>query len=266
MFQWIDGKPKILNFAEVEALYYESFIKEFDNISISQWRGSYEYQCIYPAIQLMIENGAMTQIALDETLKVIHKINLKIKRPAVLVSRATERLLEAGYIASIREATQATRGEVALCIDYTQTPEDDEKIASLIINELLPAGQFMIGAISHTHTMSNNQQMIARWSLPTEHAIKWKLEITRDRNSQNALPVADDIRDLFLKNFKEICTLGMDVIPDKYLQISKDAPYASKIEAFYSLDKGANWTQALKQSVYTDKYNATLDSLDILII
>lgn len=119
MFLFVDGQPVVLRFNQVEQRYYAAFVDQFPEaeVSISQWRGSYEYQTLYPAMQQMVENGIMTLDALNEILGVIAATNQSIYRPAVLQSRVAERFAQAGYEATARVADATTRGIVAICVD-----------------------------------------------------------------------------------------------------------------------------------------------------
>lgn len=124
MFLFVDGQPVVLRFNQVEQRYYAAFVDQFPEaeVSMSQWRGSYEYQTLYPAMQQMVENGALTLDALNEVLGTIAAANESIRRPAVLYSRVAERFKELGYEATSRVATLETRGIVAICVDQEREP------------------------------------------------------------------------------------------------------------------------------------------------
>lgn len=119
MFLFVDGQPVVLRFNQVEQRYYAAFVDQFPEaeVSMSQWRGSYEYQTLYPAMQQMVENGALTLDALNEVLGTIAAANESIRRPAVLSSRVAERFKELGYEATSRVADATNKGIVAICVD-----------------------------------------------------------------------------------------------------------------------------------------------------
>lgn len=119
MLMFPDGRAYVLTFNQVEQRYYAAFVDEFPqaDVSISQWRGGYEYQTLYPAIQMMVENGIQTLDALNEILGVIADTNQSIYRPAVLQSRVAERFAQAGYEATARIADATNKGIVAICVD-----------------------------------------------------------------------------------------------------------------------------------------------------
>lgn len=123
MFMFIDGRPVVLSFALVEGLYYKAFTEEFPDaqVSLTQWRGSYEYQAVYADIQMIVETGVITRDAMAYIGQSIVQANEAINRPACLYSRVPERFKELGYEATIRVATEATKGIVAICVDAPHT-------------------------------------------------------------------------------------------------------------------------------------------------
>lgn len=126
MFLFVDGQPVVLRFNQVEQRYYAAFVDQFPEaeVSMSQWRGSYEYQTLYPAMQQMVENGALTLDALNEVLGTIAAANESIRRPAVLSSRVAERFKELGYEATSRVADATNKGIVAICVDQARGGKD----------------------------------------------------------------------------------------------------------------------------------------------
>lgn len=133
MFMFVDGRPVVLSFALVEGLYYKAFMDKFPDaqVSLTQWRGSYEYQAIYPDIQMIVETGVITRDAMAYIGQSIVQANEAIQRPACLYSRVPERFAEAGYEASIRIATEATKGTVAICVGQ----ERIESLRTMVIGQ-----------------------------------------------------------------------------------------------------------------------------------
>lgn len=383
MFLFIDGAPVILTFSQVEQLYYQAFLNEFpdQSVSITQWRGSYEYQALYPAIQLMTENGTITQDAINAQLNVIADINQGIQRPSVLHSRVSERFAELGYIATVQQSTLANKGVFAVCVDvdpvvrtlsvgqdpsnlirygyqgtnygglnnqnfdghnlgqilcqsdyslsnimifgsnenlsnyqtgfsvnwlgygvvnyawnasagwyenYQQEltdfivsnfnktvdfiieneldPDVKKEIANLIVNEMLPAGQHMTGNITEPVVISNDQSVLAQWSTPTQNSVDFKITLTVDKNSPYPVDTVDVIVSKFLGNFAILNSLGKDITPETYYQIQRDAPWASKIETTYDLNGSGTYTDNIYSALFTDKFNATLNNVNVIIL
>ena len=266
MFMFVDGLPFIATFDQVEQLFYEAFVNEFGSISITQWRASYEYQALYPAIQLMIENGAITQNSLSYIEDSILTLNEKIQLPAVLVSQVASRFKLENYEATIRQANISTKGIVAICVDYVSDAIQDRKICDLIALEMLPAGQFMEGNISLPYVFSNGQSFDIKWSTPTLINIEFKIDLIISNNSEYIVDDVDHIVDKFLKNFSDMAKVGMDITTEKYYEITRDAPWASSLYTTYSLDNGATWLDAIINVNYADKYIGTLKNSNVDIV
>lgn len=188
MFMFPDGRPYVLTFNQVEQRYYAAFVDEFPeaDVSISQWRGGYEYQTLYPAIQMMVENGIMTLDALNEILGVIADTNQSIYRPAVLQSRVAERFAQAGYEATARIADATTRGIVAICVDQERTPFDYD--STLIPASGDPSGNTgemgwrtgTYGANSNTSLLHSEITMITTTATPDRINVRFGQAIGPD--------------------------------------------------------------------------------------
>ena len=266
MILFIDGQMLITTVEQNITGYFNAYTIEFGAISRAQWEGSKEYEIAYSTAQRDFSNDTVFQQTLQKVLDSIVELNQEISRPAVLHSRVSERFLESGYIATIRQATDlATAGIVAICVDTVASPEDDLAISELIAFEMLPAGQHMIGSQTANVTISNGQDLAVKWELPTQHALAFKIELTVNSNSQYPVDDVDTIVARFLENFAEQNALGNDITPETYYQIATDAPWSSKIVTSYSLDAAPDET-AIYPAVYTDKFNATLVNVDVTII
>ena len=268
MLLWLDGEAVILSVEQNLDLYYVAYTLEFGEISRTQWEGSKEYEIAYVDAQRDHQNAVLMQQALQETFNAIAEINEEIKRPAVLHSRVAERFEEEGYIATIRVADDTTKGIVAICVDYdpSDTSTDNATIISeLIVNEMLPAGQWMIGSQSQAVVISNGQSVLAQWEIPTENSVEFTITLTEDKNSPYPTDTVDDIVIKFLANFEELNTLGNDITPATYYQIERDAPWASQIVTEYSLN-GGSLTSDIYYSDYTDKFIASLPAVNVFII
>ena len=282
MLLFIRGEVVILTVEQNIQLLYQEYVAEFGDISFTQWTGSKEYEIAYATAQRMYKNAIKMQEAIDGISNFVVETNEVIKRPAVLHSRVSERFLEEldpdgnPYVATIRQATEATRGIIAICVDYERTVDElgnpdaktraeDEKIALLIADEMLAAGQFLIGSVGVAITLSNGQEIYSYHGVPQKKNIEWKTTITIDRNSQHAQDTVDEITAKFLANFNSMNSLGGDITPDSYFQVDRDAPYASKITSSYSID-GGTFTENIGLSNFDDKYIATMPAGNVTFI
>ncbi len=266
MILFIDGVIVISTVEQNIELYYQAYIKEFGAISRTRWEGSKEYEIAYANAQRDFENALVFEQTLEKVFNSIDEINQQIKRPAVLHSRVAERFLEDGYIAQIRRADLATKGIVAICVDYTPDPEQNLFIGELIVDEMLPAGQHMEGTIIQNVVLSNGQSVAATWKDPVQNDVDWKIELTVDQNSQYPVDTVDIIVERFLANFAAQNGLGNNITPEAYYQIARDAPWASKIVSTYDLNTSGIYVPDVYTANYDDKFNATLVNVNVTII
>ena len=273
MFLFIDGEVVILTVEQNIDLYYQAYLAEFGEISRTRWNLSKEYEIAYANAQRDNQNAVIMQQGLQLTLDSISEINESIKRPAVLHSRVAERFAEEinavtgePYVATIRVADLATKGIVAICVDYTPAATENTQIANLIVNEMLPAGQFMEGTESESVVISNGQSVLAQWKPPVNHDIDFKITLTVDANSSHPVDTAEVIAERFLENFNAQNPMGQDITPDTYYQIVRDAPWASEIVTTYDIDTSGTYVGTITPSNFDDKYLATLDPINVTIV
>lgn len=264
MFKFVDGQPVVLTFAQVESMYYQAFIGRFklENVSMTQFRGAYEYQAIYPEVQMMVENGAIMSDSLDVVMGTIAAENQRIYRPAALHTRVPERFAEEGLEATIRQATLETRGIVAICVDQGTTP--DSKIGDLIRDEMLPAGQFMEGDIEYPTAISNGQPVVIRWTHPVELTATFRVTLTKSRNTPYPVDSPDQVVEIFNASYERIMGLGLDVVPDKYLT-TLNLPWAAKIVTECDPLGGTNYAPDIVLSDFNQRYAGVLMAENVII-
>ncbi len=59
--------------------------------------------------------------------------------------------------------------------------------------------------------------------------------------------------------------IGMDIEPEKYFEINRDALYASNIKAEYSLDDGTSWSESIYKTPYNVKFIPDLSVENVII-
>ena len=268
MILFIDGRIIVTTVKQNIDLYYQTYLLEFDDISRTQWEGSQEYEIAYANAQRDHQNAVIFQQTLARFGDSIANINNEIKRPAVLHSRVSERFAEAGFIGTIRQADDITKGVVAIAVDYTSDSGGvlDTQIAELIAFEMLPAGQHMVGAISKSVALSNGQAITVQWAEPVQHDVVFNITLTVDPTSQHPVDNVDTIVARFLENFNEQNRLGNNITPASYYQIAVDAPWSSEIVTTYELDASGMFVDDIYYANYDDKFNGTLVNADVTIV
>lgn len=264
MFKFIDGQPTVLTFEQVESLYYQAFVGRFPEsaVSITQWRGSYEYQAMYPEIQLMVENGAIMSDSLNHVMGTIAAENQRIYRPAALHTRVPERFAQEGIEATIRQATLETRGIVAICVDQKTTP--DSFIGDLIRDEMLPAGQFMEGDITYPTAISNGQPITIKWTHPVELTATFRTTITRSRNTPYPIDSPDQVVEIFNAAYARIMGLGLDIVPDKYLT-TVNLPWAAAIVTECDPLGGTAFSPNIVLANFNQRYAGVMTAENVII-
>lgn len=265
MFKFVGGRPAVLTFEQVEALYYASFIKRFPDsvVSISQWRGSYEYQCLYADIQMLIENGLIMADSLDVVMGTIKEENIAIYRPAALMTRVPERFEQAGMIATIRKADETNKGIVALCIDAQG--KTNQEIAELIRGEVLPAGQVMEGEVTYDTAISNGQSITIKWTTPIDLIASFKVTLTRSRNSPHPTDTPEVIIEKFMAEYNRRMGLGLDITPDLYLSPIM-VPWASSIVIECDPLGNAAFAPGVVPVSFNQRYAAELLPANVVIL
>lgn len=265
MFMFVDGRPIVLTFEAVEQLFFQAFLDEFPEaqVSFTQWRGSYEYQTTYPMIQLMVENGVITRDSLAYVLDSIARVNAAILRPAALHSRVPERFKELGFEATLRAPDASTRGIVAICVDAL--PEQYDQVATVIRDEMWPAGQHLEGTIEHPSAISNGQPVTIRWSPPQDAEANFKVTITRARGSSYPEDTVDQIIAKFLANYDEQMGIGTDITPATYLT-PVDLRWAAAVLVEYDELGGTDWATTPYAAAFDQRFTARLDPANVVIV
>lgn len=249
--------------------YYKSHVEVWgdDTLTQDRFRGSKEYELYYTAAQVDAHQQSYFAETFEKLKDYIKLKNEKIQRPTPINDRIVSFFFEKyGFKASVRQPTLATRGILAICLDYTSDGSVlDQSIANDIIKFCAIGGIWTKGDITKIATISNGQPFDISWSAPTKKTADFKYTIIRSRNSDiSELPILD-IRKLFLKNFEERNGLGLDIEPQKYLT-KADLPWASSITGERKIDDDTDYTPNVYKSVYTDKFTSTLNIENIIVV
>lgn len=266
MFTFVDGRPLVLPFKQVEQLFYQAFLDRFPEspVSKTQFVGSYEYQTLYPAMQMMVENGELTFDALNHVLDSIAQANQLIYRPAVLQDRVSARFAQEGIEATSRVADATTKGILAICVDQASNPEvaTDQFVGNLIRDEILPAGQHMEGDITWNTSLNNGQSIAIKWTNPIDNAKDYRVNIQRRRGSPYPEDPVDDIIAKFNTNYNAIMGIGTDITPQLYLTV-RDLPWASSVLVEWY--DGTTWYSTDLAAPYNTRYLANLAPANVVI-
>jgi hypothetical protein len=144
--------------------------------------------------------------------------------------------------------------------DYAETKQE-------IIDRMhdwLSAGLYFSGTETGTKTALNGQVFSYAYALPTDIDILVRITVVISANSSTPIFNENQIRDAFNAKFAELYKIGLDFEPEKYLEISRDLPFASDILLEYSEDDGDNWLSEPRAMAYNEKINITAPATIII--
>lgn len=145
--------------------------------------------------------------------------------------------------------------------------EDYANLKAEIITRMhnwLTAGLYYQGTETGTKTAINGQTFNYAYYLPTPIDILVRITVQPSLNSLSPVLNENQIRDIFNANFSNLYKLGLNFEPEKYLEISRDLPFASDILLEYSEDDESTWSSEPRIMAYNEKINI-VDSATIII-
>lgn len=248
--------------------YYSAFVDsraEYNNIAYNTFLASDEYKVYYPAAQVdMYADNIMAETFLKMS-EFIQSTNLKISNPTTTPNALIAGLRQNfGLRSSVKQMTEADSGKMHVAIDYTPDDDLNLQIAAYMESTCVVASTYMVGDIEQPIVLSEGGIETYRWVAATEQSMMFKVTLKVSRNSTAATDSPEVVQSKFLSNFDEFYWVGMDVEPEKYFEINRDAPYASDIITEYSIDDGESWETIPYESPYNIKFIPTLDVSNII--
>ncbi|MFV0448057.1 MAG: hypothetical protein ACK5MF_06300 [Vibrio sp.] len=243
--------------------YYSAFINsrdEYKNIAFNTFVASDEYKVYYAAAQIdMYADTVMAETFLKMS-EFIQTANLKIENPTTTPNALIAGLREKfGLRSSVKQMIEADSGKMHVAIDYTPSAQLNLKIAQYMESSCVVASTYMVGDIEQDIVLSEGGVETYRWVKATEQEILFRIRIRLSRNSTSIVDTPETVVRLFLENFDSYYWVGMDVEPERYLEINRDAPYASEIITEYTLDGGDTWQTDPYISPYNIKFTPSLN-------
>lgn len=250
--------------------YYSAFINssaEYNQIAYNTFLASDEYKVYYPAVQVDMYADNIMAETFTRMSEFIQATNQKILNPTTTPNALIAGLYtEFGLKASVKQMTEENAGKLHVAIDYTPDDDLNYQIGAYMESTCVVASTYMVGDIEQPIVLSEGGNETYRWVAQTEKNMLFKITITVSRNSTATTDTPEDILDTFMSNWDEFYWIGMDVEPERYFEINRDAPYASEIITEYSLDDGTTWETAPYKSEYDTKFIPTLDVSNIIFV
>lgn len=236
------------------------------NYTVETFKGTNLWKYLYATIQglMTVENNiAELGVKLQDYIRTQNE-ELIIHRSSVdgIMQAIKDEL---NLVSSLKPASSsADAGEIYLAVDIDKLGADyDIKKQEILttLHKYLTAGLHYNGTEKGTVTATNGQPFQYAYELPTEKALKIKIQVKVSENNNLFVETTNSIKEKFLNNFAEIYRLGFDLEPQQYLNISRDLPFASEITIQYSTNSGSSWATEVLESDYKTKF--TIDDADV---
>lgn len=256
------------NFDTHMGRYYSAFINsrtEYNAVAYNQFVASDEYKIFYPSAQIDMYIDNLLAETFLKMSDFISAANLRISNPTTTPNALMAGLLERfGFRSSVKQMTEENAGKMHVAIDYTPDADLNYQIASYFEKTAVVGSTYMVGDVEQDIVLEKGGIETYRWVAATEQAMHFRIRITRSRNSTAVEDTPESIVSLFLANFELFYWVGMDVEPERYFEINRDAPYAAEIITEYSLDDGDSWQSDPYISPYNMKFVPELDVSNVI--
>lgn len=177
---------------------------------------------------------------------------------------------ELNLVSSIKPVERAEdAGKIYLAVDVDNEGTDYAQQKQKILDTLhkyMTAGLHYNGTESGTVTATNGQVFNYAYELPTEKALKIKIQVKVSENTNLFVETTNSIKEKFLENFAELYRLGYDLEPQQFLNISRDLPFASEITIQYSTNDGSSWETEILESDYKTKFTIAYADVEVEVV
>lgn len=249
--------------------YFQAFKDsdpKFSSLAFNSFVASDEYKVFYASAQIDMTIETVIASLFVKMSEFIQNANLKISNPTTTPNALISGLEdEFGFKSSVMQMTEENAGKMHVAIDYTPAAELNYQIAAYMEKTAVVASTYMVGDIEQDIVLTKGGIETYRWVEKDEQPILFRLTIVKSRNANAIVDNLDDIASKFLANFEEFFWVGMDLEPERYFEIVRDALYASDILTEYSLDDGVTWSSAPYKTPYNVKFIPSLPAANIVL-
>lgn len=246
--------------AEMLAEVNEQFDENYDENSIV---GTNHYKFFYGGIQLVMRAEAQFSEITARLTDYIRTSNEKINLPKSTINGFTAGLLAPesegglGLKSTIKDIINPDEaGYLFLVVDVDSEAGDYASTKQEIIDRMhawLTTGLYYVGAETGERVAINGQVFTYAYDLPTPVNILVRITVRVSANFKTPVLNANQIRVIFNTNFEKFYRIGLNFEPEKYLEIARDAPFASDILLEYSEDSGSTWSDQPRAMAYNEK-------------
>jgi hypothetical protein len=237
----------------------EQFSTTYDATSIV---GTEYYRFFYAGAQLVMQSESYTAEITTKMTDYIRTANEAINLPKSTINGfITGIKTDLGLDATIKDIVlEAEAGYMFLIVDADETDPDYATTKQAIIDRMhdwLTAALYYNGTETGSKVALNGQTFNYKFGLPVDVDILVRVTVTASANSTSPVLNENQIRDILDANLALYYRIGLDFEPEKYLEISRDLPFASDILLEYSENAGATWLAVPRSMAYDKKINLT---------
>jgi hypothetical protein len=256
--KWTTDGIELDSFDEVINQYYDAFKlsnPDYNTLSFARFKASEEYEQFYTSAQIDMDLQDKTTQIFDNVVQYINDTSLTIQSPSTVYTTVADNIeSEFGFEASAKAISAAEAGNAFIAIDYEPEATLNQSIAQFLMNKCIVAGVITDGDIAEMVTLSNGQQFEYKWTTAKRQDIKFRMTVTVSRNADVSVDDKEVIVEKMLTNYANAYRMGMDIEPERYFEVNRDAPYAANIETEYTLDGGVNWSSEPLVSAFDTKF------------
>lgn len=246
--------------------YYNAAVSQFGPITLERFTGSRTYEYCYSSAQVDMQYQAQFSEIFTKIAIWMQDVNFKINAPSTTAVAIQQKFLDKfGLNIGIKPMAEPDEGKLYIAIDYTPSTVVNQNIAQFLASECVAGGVVTMGDIVVPVSVGA-QSFDYKWTKAVEKSVVFKVKVTVSRSAINYIESEVEIQKRFLDNFGKVQKIGGDIEPEKYYEIVRDAPYASDILTQFSIDGGSSFQTVVYESLFSDKWVATLPTANIEIV
>lgn len=238
------------------------------NYTTQSFKGTNLWKVLYAAIQEIMTTENNIALLGEKMKQFISVQNEELYAPTSTIDGFTDLLKrELSLVGSIKPNEAADAGNLYLCVDADNNLDDYAAIKQEILELMhrhLVGGLVYHGTEAGTVTGTNGQSYSYAYSLPTPISLMVKVTIDVSDNTLLKIPTTNEVKEIFLKNFKNRYRLGFDFEPQNYL-CRDDVPFAGSILIEYSQDSGVTWDTDVLDLNYNEKVDLSDADVEVEI-
>ncbi len=245
--------------------------------------GTNWYKLAYPLVQRVQQGEITTSEVFAALSRYIEQSNQSIQRPSVSQPGIIDSFESQGFVVSTKDNVDSDAGKLFLCVDVDQSAASYATVKSEIL-ELL--SDYIVGPLvtqgSETGTvvLSNGQSFTYRYDLPNRIPVLLRLTAVKSDNTTALVPGDIPIRQAIYKNIlgekdedgvyttSPRYRLGYDFAPQRYFNVSDDAPWAESLVLEWSSNAGSTWHSNVYSAAgagFKDLFTFALEDIAVVI-